>query len=332
MSKLSLFSQSTNSLLSGHHVSIPPNLGGPQKYTSSFQSSTSQPVKNRTVSQATTTDKDSSAGPGSSSGDSSRKEGSQFEQILNQSKEVHRNNDQINHSIEESAVSNSIPIQHPAKATLEEDLFKGSPDSFFGVESVENVAQRILELSESKSRESKSSELAPGKLIGLVFEKGSATEESKSTTDTSSNLNSSPIGDPVPLNHKISGSLTHDTDVSSSVDDANYESKFKMWPSAKDHAAIPRTDSSDMLEDYPIERAVRKSVCEDDFDNVNEESSTFKTYAMTQPKAESSVEATKNNETSTNVDKQSDSYSDSLATFSLANKTSASVIENNMKS
>ena len=221
---------------------------------------------------------------------------------------------------------------------MEEDIFKGSPDSFFGVESVENVAQRILELSEKKSRES-SSEIEPGKLIGLVFEKGSKTEESKSVTDTSSDLNSSPIGDPVPLHHKISGSLNHDTEVSSSVDDANYESKFKMWPTAKDHATIPRTDSSDMLEDYPIERAVRKSVCEDDYENINAESSTFKTYAMTHQKEDgeelnSSVEAMAGGkeENSTDVDKHSDSFNDFFATFSLANNKSVPVIENNVDS
>ena len=339
------FSQSTNSHLSGHHVAIPPNFGGPQKYNTSFQSS-SQPVTSKSVSQNATADRDSSAGPGSSSGDSDRKEVSQFEQVLNQTKETHRSNEQINHSIEESAISN-IPIQHPTKVALEEDIFKGSPDSFFGVESVENVAQRILELSEKKNRES-SSEIEPGKLIGLVFEKGSKTEESKSVTDTSSDINSSPIGDPVPLHHKISGSLNHDTEVSSSVDDANYESKFKMWPTAKDHATIPRTDSSDMLEDYPIERAVRKSICEDDYENMNAESSTFKTYAMTHQKEdgkESVVElnsspercsveamAAGKEENSTDVDKQNDSFNDSLATFSLAKNKSVPVIENNVNS
>ena len=339
------FSQSTNSLLSGHHVAIPPNFGGPQKYNTSFQSA-SQPVKSKNVSQHGTTDRDSSVGPSSSSGDSDRKEVSQFEQVLNQTKETHRNTEQINRSIEESAISN-IPIQHPTKVALEEDIFKGSPDSFFGVESVENVAQRILELSEKKNRES-TSEIEPGKLIGLVFEKGSKTEESKSATDTSSDLNSSPIGDPVPLNHKISGSLNHDTEVSSSVDEANYESKFKMWPTAKDHAAIPRTDSSDMLEDFPIERAVRKSVCEDDYENMNAESSTFKTYAMTHQKEDGeesmvqlnsspqrcSVEevVAEKKENSADVDKQNDSFNDSLATFSLANNKSVSVIENNVDS
>ena len=140
-------------------------------------------------------------------------------------------------------------------------------------------------------------------------------------------------------------------EVSSSVDESserNYESNFKMWPNAKDHARIPRTDSSDLLEDYPIERAVRKSVCDEDFDYVSDDnSSTFKTCAMTQQRDECgdtvievnptpqrcSLEAvtTTNSDESVSIDRQKESYNDSMATFSLA-KTSVPVIENQAES
>ena len=327
--------------MSGHHISIPPNFGGPQKYNTSFQS-TSYPVKNKSNSQQPAADKDSVTGRSSSSGDSDRKGNSQYEQILSQTKEVQQHNEQVivNHSIEESSNTN-IPIKQSVKLTLEEDLFRGSPDSFFGVESVENVAQKILELTESKSKKS-GSETDPGKLVGLVFEKGSRAEESNSVTDSASHRNSTHIGDPVPLNHKIAGSLNHDTEVPSSVDDSsemNYESNFKIWPSAKDHATIPRTDSSDLLEDYPIERAVRKSVCDDDYEGITDcNSSTFKTCAMTQQRDDCSESLVEANSTpqrcsveAVRTENSEEPIQDSMATFSLA-KSSVPVIENQAES
>lgn len=345
------FSQNTNSMLTGHHDTIPPNLGGPQNAYTSFQpgkpiskTAARQPITGRDSDAAAATSGSSS----SSGGESGKKNRSDFEQILSQTKELQHQQQQqqqqdqqdvvINHSIEETnPTSGRIAIQRPFKVTLDDELFKGSPDSFFGVESVENVTQRIIELNESRTRGESGASVDPGKLMGLVWEKSSSSKpgESRSTSDGVSDLkpasaaDSSPIGDPVPLNHKMSGSVSHQDPQGASPEESggtNYESRFKMWPTARDHAGIPRTDSSDLLDDYPIERAVRKSVCEDGNDASDGEDSAANTACgrandATSPLKRCALEA------DDKASKKDDAYYDSLATFSLARNSPVTVIE-----
>ncbi len=331
-------SQNANSLLSGHHDSIPPNLGGPQKFSSSFASS-SQNVQRDSTKQHKGTEASNSADGRSSSEDSSCKKQSKAAEVSSQAQDSNQSNSNtvVNHSIEESTVGvHTIPFQNPSKVTLDDELFKGSPDSFFGVDSVENVAQRILEMNESRSRTS--SDMDPGRLVELVFEKDSQTDKSKGTSESASDLkigsssrDASPIGDPVPLNHKMTGTSVNDTPVPS-VDESsetNYASKFGMWP-ATDHATIPRTDSSDLLDDFPIEKAVRKSLCEEDDETCGHgsESKSFKTSGMLGqhiPDVESTDADAESRPTEGTRDS---SLYDSLATFSLTKNSSEAVIEN----
>ncbi len=344
--------------------SIPPNLGGPSPYqgTTTFQSQP-QPIKTVETSQPqpipkkdTFQNRKQESSPVQISQEQS-KENNEFEHLLSEAKEKQT----VNHSIEETGDQHEskrgIPIQHPSKKAIEEEqdeLFKSSPDSFFGVDSVENVAQRILELGDSTRSREPSIDKDPGRLLDnnrlldsrciarefqrLENQGAFPTEGDSKVFATVSSLN-----DPVPLKHKMMGAEGHDIEnlPAGESPEASYGSRFKMWPSNRESdlgGGMQRTDSSDLLEDARVENAVN-ALCEDlshpvsltselstntsnPVNNLNQSALSIERRgsgsSQTDVTQRCSVEATKKST-------ESDSQDSSLATFVLPRNNGISV-------
>ncbi len=346
--------------------SIPPNLGGPSPYqgTTTFQSQP-QPIKRSETSQPQpipTKDTFQNIKRDLSPITQEQvKQNNEFEHLLSEAKEQQTVKLPVmeNHSIEETGDQHQskrgIPIQHPSKKALEEEqdeLFKSSPDSFFGVDSVENVAQRILELGDNTRSREPSIDKDPGRLLDnnrLLDSRRIARElenQGAFTTESDSKVFStdSSLNDPVPLKHKMVGAEGHDIESlpAGESPEVGYGSRFKMWPSSRDSdlgGGMQRTDSSDLLEDARVENAVN-ALCEDlahpvsltselssnasiPVNNINQSALSIErrgsSSSQTDVTQRCSVEAAKKST-------ESDSQDSSLATFVLPRNSGVSVI------